>query len=314
MFSVFFSRIPKQLHFQVFLKETIVNFKMYKEKLNIVKSNRVSTCEYLSQDILEEDFMKSFAPLHFMQKLLCTCRVNAKYRFVTEPTRYQRIFSCLCIILTSIWEYFYSKIYLIRINFKDSNISLFLTTCGILQYVVYVFNIILTRYTNSKKNVKIYIKIQYIDRLMKIHQIDTLYKILYNRNLFVVFLNIAMATLMITIALLTLNFETAISRVVVFISTTSFHLEMYLFYNLMNLVTIRLKLFNEILMLHSSNLKSKIRPLDIKNNYLFANDNLLRKLAWNTTKFNLGSTNTIQILEEILDTFSIIKMLFKNQV
>lgn len=143
----------------------------------------MNSSEYLSQDILDDNFVKAFLPFFRFQWLLGSCRVDARDRFVTAPTIYQKIFTILVTIITIVLTIV--AIHTLSVYFSKHKFLNFLTTGALLvNEVVYICNIIHVRFLNNDSNGRLYIKMQEIDRLMKIQNNEVL-NVLYQRSNYV---------------------------------------------------------------------------------------------------------------------------------
>ncbi|XP_026326839.1 uncharacterized protein LOC113235375 [Hyposmocoma kahamanoa] len=119
--------------------------------------------EYLSKDILEEDFLKVFSYFNVAQRILGSSRVYARDRFVSPPTVSQKLFTVICGIFFSIVCYTFSKLYILR--YRDCPFVGLLLQAGVTLYIlVFLCNMIHVRFLNNEANVKFYIKMQEIDR------------------------------------------------------------------------------------------------------------------------------------------------------
>ncbi|XP_050362957.1 uncharacterized protein LOC126781881 [Nymphalis io] len=156
--------------------------------------------EYLSGDMLDESHLKSFAPFRFVQMLLGSCRVDARYRFVTSPTKAQKTYSVIClltvfffyiIILANYFPRYVSFPYIYYINF----VSLFV------HFATFACNIIHVRFINNDSNVKFYIKMQEIDRKLKIDKNKIINDILFQNNVLSVTVTTLISLLLFTSAI-----------------------------------------------------------------------------------------------------------------
>nr|XP_032512118.1 uncharacterized protein LOC116766385 [Danaus plexippus plexippus] len=57
--------------------------------------------EYLSDDLLDEGYLKLFAPFRFCQLFFGSCRIDARDRFVTAPTWGQKAYTVIILILAA---------------------------------------------------------------------------------------------------------------------------------------------------------------------------------------------------------------------
>lgn len=135
----------------------------------IININPPTTSEYLSKDILEEDFMKVFYMPLTIQKLFGVCRVDARDRFVTAPSFLQQIYTIIYCLLT--WFICYIAFYIYIEPYASYPRMYYLAICGIsTTLVAFLCNAIHVRFVNKDENVMFYIKMQEIDRIMNISQ------------------------------------------------------------------------------------------------------------------------------------------------
>lgn len=139
------------------------NLPCYKFIMELVK---VTTPEYLSDDIFDEDFLKTFLMLHRLQYVMGCCRLDAKNRFVTPPTAAQKCYTILCILMTAVSNIALGNYFFIKV--KHPMIRYLGLSSIIIQFTSYVSNTIHVRFFNSDKNVEFYVKMQKIDRLLKV--------------------------------------------------------------------------------------------------------------------------------------------------
>lgn len=140
--------------------------------------------EYLSKDILEEAFLKIFMPFFRLQYVVGSTRVDARDRFVTAPTKYQKCFTIfmsfvsLAIIIATV---FTNQIIDIKL---DTNMYFLNIYHQCVNGIVFFCNIIHTRFLNNDANVKLIIKMQKIERVMGIEHKKSLNDLLYWNNFF----------------------------------------------------------------------------------------------------------------------------------
>lgn len=124
--------------------------------------------EYLSDDILEEEFIKCFTPYCYMQMILGSCRIDARDRFVTAPSLFQKAYTVVCIIMGT-FAFIYLNYILYSNKFKDDfDLFAMCLSALFLTYVTYLCIVIDVRFLNCDDNVKFIVQIQKIDRLMGI--------------------------------------------------------------------------------------------------------------------------------------------------
>ncbi|XP_063380285.1 uncharacterized protein LOC134666910 [Cydia fagiglandana] len=134
-----------------------------------VRTRCYQLSEYLSYDILDEKLIRLFQPYRDVQKILGSCRMDIKDRFVTPPTLLQKFYTIICMTMTIIifTNYFlqtYSTIF-----YSEHEMASLRTSgiCGILG--VFSLSILHARFFNNESNVQLYVKMQEIDRIMNIH-------------------------------------------------------------------------------------------------------------------------------------------------
>lgn len=156
--------------------------------------------EYISKDILENEYMKSFSPLHMIQLIIGSCRVDLRDRFVTSPTFLQKVYTIICMIVALIL--YLITIFVYYIMFTE-NCKLFYVCLCIsgLQYITYASSVLHTRFINNKSNVKFHLQLQELDREMGIHKNKFINDALYKSSLInvTVFLSAAVATFILSI-------------------------------------------------------------------------------------------------------------------
>ncbi|XP_045487786.1 uncharacterized protein LOC110993867 [Pieris rapae] len=138
--------------------------------------------EYLSKDILDEEYMKSFEPFHHLQMALGSCRINIQNRFVSSPTAAQKIFSICCVLITLLLYIYSMNTYFNRYyDFEGIYVTSIISV--VMYYLTFFFNIIHLRFMNCKSNTRFYIQLQEIDRLMNVNKNEKLNRVLYLNNL-----------------------------------------------------------------------------------------------------------------------------------
>lgn len=144
-----------------------------------------NSCEYLSKDIFEEDFLKMFSYFNKAQKFLGSSRVDARDGFVSRPTVSQKLYTIICCIVCSPLAYTFIHLYIVR---YDGNPYIDFTLPVAIAFYILAFlcNMIHVRFLNNEANVKFYIKMQQIDRSMGIgvhKDINIFLRFLYNATL-----------------------------------------------------------------------------------------------------------------------------------
>ncbi|XP_045521186.1 uncharacterized protein LOC123712226 [Pieris brassicae] len=137
--------------------------------------------EFLSEDILDEEYMKAFEPFHHLQMALGSCRLNIRDRFVSSPTTAQKIFSICCVTITLVLYIYSIRSYFIR-YYEFTGIYVTSIISIVLYYLTFFFNIIHIRFINCSSNPRFYIKLQEIDRLMNLNKNEKFNNVLYWNN------------------------------------------------------------------------------------------------------------------------------------
>lgn len=126
----------------------------------------VKRVDALSADILDEDFIKVFQPLHFTQTLLGFQRVKIDYKFVTATSVYYKFYSsavyvinvlCLIFKLTHCQN-------MLRSEVIESQLENVLILNGFFNTIIAWKN----NFYDDNLNSQIYVKLQRIDRELKL--------------------------------------------------------------------------------------------------------------------------------------------------
>ncbi|KAJ0179446.1 hypothetical protein K1T71_005158 [Dendrolimus kikuchii] len=143
-----------------------------------------SAVEYVSEDILEKEFVESFQFALYFQMFLGTCRVNSKDRFVTSPTTLQKFYSISLTISTAVMNCYAIHLYFpIFFSYDHRVYYLRLATSG-LDFIVFLLNIMHVRFFNLDENSNFYIHLQGTDRALKIDKVNFVYRTLRRLNVF----------------------------------------------------------------------------------------------------------------------------------
>lgn len=157
--------------------------------------------EYVSRDIFEESYLKMFSPFRVIQFVLGSCRVDANNRFVTSPTKGQKIYTIFYLLSVVSLHVFVNFKYLVRLY--PYPIAYYLSVIGTLfQCGIFASSIIHVRFINNDMNVKFYLRMQDIDRKLKIEKIKVIDDIIFKANLI---------TFMVVLFILFLIFGTVIT-------------------------------------------------------------------------------------------------------
>ncbi|XP_053612639.1 uncharacterized protein LOC128676523 [Plodia interpunctella] len=71
----------------------------------MIDEGHASIAEYLSNDILDEDFLNSFALIWRLQLVLGSCRVDARNQFISAPTITHKIYTIAILMFISVGYY-----------------------------------------------------------------------------------------------------------------------------------------------------------------------------------------------------------------
>lgn len=255
--------------------------------------------EFLSNDILDDNFVKVFKPFRLAQILLGSCRVHVHNRFVTAPTILQKCYTIFCVAgtITSIIQLLQN--YYQRFSATDKKIAelYLIVMSGII--LVFSMNIINARFFNNEGNVMLINKMQEIDRLMKINKSKSIHLKHYRYNLFT---SLTLGTVFLTILVLSLTttgeFEFteiiglswAIQTFITELCSCSSHLVFF---------TVRIRVINSIVTKY------------------FERENFDTKVLWkrcrsqNAEWENFASSDTDVYLKQIFNGFTIFKDQYK---
>ncbi|XP_031763336.2 uncharacterized protein LOC116412714 [Galleria mellonella] len=262
--------------------------------------------EYLSKDILDEEFMKMFAPLERVQMALGCYRVDSKHRFVTEPTLYQRIYTIILTAIATVLYTLMSKM-ILKNFYEDYYVYNSCLVIIVLHWCLLYSNVIHVRFVNSEANAKFYIKLQKVEHVMKTSHNKTLNIIMYRLNLATI--TLLLSTYIILYLIVCIN---DLQLAVLAIGTTYFQivymLEFAHFTNLLFYFTIRIQLVNGIIINHLK---------------LYNGPKLMSKIEAPTKNFfikltreahNLVLCDIDVYLKELLESYSIFQDIYKFQI
>ncbi|XP_046978826.1 uncharacterized protein LOC124544355 [Vanessa cardui] len=258
----------------------------------------MKSSEYLSSDMLDESLLKAFAPFRSAQMVLGSCRVDAKYRFVTAPTTLQRAYSVFCLLtvlifyLTILAHYFsryvpYPHIY--YLNF----VSLFL------HFSTFACNVIHVRFVNNDSNVKFYIKMQEIDRKLKVDNNKVINDILFKSNVMSV-AAVGLVSLVLYASAVSEDLVVTVSFAGPLFAQMSSTLEWLSCSNLLIYFYIRIRYINAIITNHLKGTPDL--PVDKFANNIIPSMKMLRCLASKTHDFKYSDIDIYlaDIFEELL--------------
>ncbi|XP_034825412.1 uncharacterized protein [Maniola hyperantus] len=258
----------------------------------------MKNAEYLSNDILEENYLRLFRPFRTIQMMLGSCRVDARNRFVTSPTKAQKLYTLLCVVICTA---FYISV---AINFLSrfwpyQNIYYLNLTALALHYTTFFCNIVHARFLNNDENVKFYMKTQEIDRKLKINNNKFVNDLIFNSNIVTVVV-MTVILLLLYAAALSQDFIICISLIGLLYSQLSCTLEWLYCSNLLMFFYIRLRYINAIITNHVEGTEDiKIENM---NKVKFPSMKVLRFIASSVHDLNTSETEIYlkDIFEELL--------------
>lgn len=258
-----------------------------------------TSSEYLSKEILEEDFIKVFTMFFSIQKIMGVGRVDARDRFVTVPTIPQKIYTIIYCTVSICVSYISSNICAHALN---TRLYYLIASGGILIVSSSVFNAIHVRFLNRDDNVTFYIKMQEIDRLMDVNHCKWINTKLYKLHMFTIIIMAGVAVLMFTVTLSTRK-ELFCGLLTLVLNYGNFMLEMAYGSNLVFYFVLRVRLINTIM-------KNHILAQPIK---VYTTPNSDIKILPSQSQ-NFITSDTDVYLKRILECFSKYQDLYRFQV
>lgn len=267
-----------------------------------------TTSEYLSKDILDKDFMKVFFIPLLIQKILGSCRIDARDHFVTAPTVPQKLYTILFKLVSTCISYITLYMYLEPLAPYPR--LRYLTVVAITINVVFsLCNGIHVRFMNRCENVMFYIKLQEIDRMMDIIHCQPINTMLSQVHNFTLIFFGAMILLLFVLTLLnsTVFFYLFISLVM---SYGAIIFEISYFSNFVVYFYLRIRFINAIMDNH-------IHDQQIK---LYTNSKFCKSTSWNLNSIVAShshyfvTSNTDDFLKSIFECFVKFQDLYSFQV
>ncbi|KAM3968058.1 uncharacterized protein ACR2FA_005122 [Aphomia sociella] len=235
-----------------------------------------------------------------------SCRVYAKYRFVTAPTLYQRMYtifmSTIATVLYSLTIEVLLKLFCVADLIYNSVFGI-----SVLHWILLIINIIHVRFLNSETNTKFFIKLQEVERIIKGDQNKILNDIMYRMNL-------ATAALIVTvyIAFILFLYFNDINLGFLPIGLAYFQivflLELTCFTSLLIYFTIRIRFLNAIIINH---LKPYTGPR-LTYRIGIPTMSFLIKLAKETQDF--VSRDVDVYLKDLIEGYSMFRGIYRFQV
>ncbi|XP_013134665.1 PREDICTED: uncharacterized protein LOC106100383 [Papilio polytes] len=264
----------------------------------------IMNSEYLSEDILDEYFVKTYRCYRRVQILLGSCRVDVRDSFVTAPTKYHKFYSIILVVVST-YLYICTNKLIYDNKIPNHSYSYYMYFCVmLLSYVSYICNIIHVRFVNSDDNSKFLIQLQKVDRLMNVDGNRSMYSFIYHTN--IVTLSILLTSYLLLYGVSWYkNIRDAIELLGGLCNEVTFAIEISHCANIILFFVTRLRFLNSILsnhLLHQDN---------STNQSFFPTKNGMRCLAAKTHDFE--STDTYICLRAILDAYNEFQKLYRFQ-
>ncbi|XP_035431844.2 uncharacterized protein LOC118263781 [Spodoptera frugiperda] len=276
-----------------------------------MKTTKDTKIEYLSKDIIEEEFTKSLRLMYRLQMLMASTRVDLKDRFVTTPSLLQKCHTMLSVVLLLGLDYIVIHKY-DTILFDNETIY-YLSSCVTgLQTLTFICNIIHVRFLNGDDNVEFFVKLQQIDRCMNIHRNKTVTALLLKTNIFSLAAVFVIFSVLVAIATAkgTAAFWPYIG---IAYSQLNFVLELICCSNIFVYFYIRARFINSIIKNYLDPKKTQeILYSRNRSYFLFTTKTFMRRLAAQTHSFLTSDTDIY--LKQLLDGFFKFQDIYKFQI
>lgn len=267
----------------------------------------MGSVEYLSKDILEEGFLKTFYPYHFFQKILGSCRVDARNRFVTAPTIWQRVYTTFCLVILIFVFVRFIIGYYEQFNSDKPTLFYLVTAMVTVKLGIYFSNLIHVRFFNGESNMKLYIKMQEVERLMKIDKDKTLNSLQYKVNLGTVIFVAVLA--FVHLICFVIGIIEATSFYTYVCCETTFTLEISHCSNIVLFFAMRIRYINAII---SNHINGNTNSGSVDTVLGIPTTNYLKHVAGKIHDFKSSETDIY--LREIMRGFDSYKKLYRFQV
>nr|WCC57911.1 gustatory receptor 41 [Papilio memnon] len=260
--------------------------------------------EYLSEDILDEYFVKTYRCYRRVQILLGSCRVDVRDKFVTAPTKYHKFYS-IVLVVASTYLYICTNKLIYDNKIPNHSYSYYMYFCVmLLSYVSYICNIIHVRFVNSDENSIFLVQLQKVDRLMNVDGNRSMYSFIYHTNIITLSILLTSYLLLYGVSWYK-NIRDAIELLGGFCNEVTFAIEISHCANTTLFFVTRLRFLNSIISNH-------LQKDDIKSQSFFPTKNGMRYLAAKTHDF--VSTDTYICLRAILDAYNEFQKIYRFQV
>ncbi|NP_001124346.1 gustatory receptor 45 [Bombyx mori] len=263
--------------------------------------------EYLSKDILDEDFVRVFSFPFLVQMALGSCRVHLKARFITVPTLGQKLYTVMCIIICSLMYFNMTKLYL-PLYYEHSIVYYIFVTVTGLDQLSFFANLIHLRFLNGETNTAFYIMMQRIDRNMKIDHNNIFNKTVTLANILTITL-IILHYVGLVISTIILKEYSLLSLFGLLYGQLMLMVEMALCSNLIIFFFMRVRFVNAIIKNHVHPENQNQPPKLVR---YFITNRITRYLAAQTHDFIVNDTDVY--LKQIFEGFSMFIDIYRFQV
>lgn len=264
--------------------------------------------ESITNNILEDVFVKTFSPFHKLQFIIGSNRVNIKSRLVLTPTILQKLYTIIFITVTT--TLYINMLSIYQMRFKNNYSVYLVCLCYFfIYYMTYLFTIIHARFVYNENNHKFILRMQALDRMMTIHKNLDLYKPLYNSNLKSVLFYLIISTVTYTLTLYRNIFEGLIFFGI-FYSSICCGLEWLHISNIVMYLYTRLQFTNAIMINH---LESELNTISQTNLHMnVTSKKYMRFYASKTRDFKIDCTD--KYLKDLLHIFNNFQDLYRFEV
>ncbi|CAK1541205.1 unnamed protein product [Leptosia nina] len=261
--------------------------------------------EYLSKDILEEVYIRSFSPFYTLEMILGTSRVYVHDRFVMGPTFTQKVYSLICAMITFSMYAYVAVTYFQQ--YRDYGLLYYAyMALLVFHYINFIANFVHVRFRNTEANAKFYIQMQQLDRLMRLDH-GCINNILYLYNVYTVVSSMCIMALVFSSGLF-LHYLLAVGFIGICYGILCCTLEWLHCASLLIYFFLRMRFINAILVNY---LEGKIFIADAHKCRL-PRKRLMRHLAALTNDFELSPVD--EYVKALFSTFTDFQNLYRFQL
>lgn len=266
-----------------------------------MKNNKV---EYLSKDIFDEGFLDVYKYIHALEMLIGMCRVDARARFVTTPSTLQKLYTCISTVTRFVISTM-AMTYYFQIFANYPALHRLCVSIMVLQSLINLANTVHVRFFNNDDNVRFYLEMQVVDRVMKITDNKTVNGIM--RTVTNSTLGIVLGLWVALISVSAIEGQVLMGCVGIFLIFGPCIVEIIHLINILMYFLTRASFINAII---SNSIKTSKKK--VKLNYIFISRHFMRKLAACTHDF--ASSETDVYLKKLLSCFATFQKLYNFQV